>query len=274
MRAISTTGLRSAAKSPAGATPMLQWVAIHDLVVNPSYQREISPKSRRNIVRIAENFRWSFFAPVVVAPIEGGQFAIIDGQHRTTAAALCGFESVPCQIVVAEEQEQAAAFKAINANTTPVAPVALYAAALAAGEAWAAELHHVCACADVELLRVRPKGGKLRPGQTLAVSALRTCLRRYGRDTLITALQCITQTTNNAPALLTRVYLEAICRALTRVPEWRDSGLTLLSAFDRIDLAHLHAVVCAETSARAVSEALSDAIIDAMCIQLLPLAAE
>lgn len=274
MRAISTTGLRRPAKSPAGATPMLQWVAIQDLVVNPSYQRAISPKSRRNIVRIAENFRWSFFAPVVVAPVEGGRFAIIDGQHRTTAAALCGFASVPCQVVVAEEREQAAAFKAINSNTTPVSPVALFAAALAAGEAWAVELHHVCACADVELLRVRPKGGRLRPGQTLAVSALRSCLRHYGRDTLITALQCITQTTNNTPALLTRVTIEAICKALSKVPEWRDSGLTLLSAFDGIDLARLHGAVRAEASGRAVSEALSEAIIAALCTELLPLAAE
>ncbi|MGM9458169.1 hypothetical protein, partial [Lacticaseibacillus rhamnosus] len=69
MWAISTTGLKRVAKSPEGATPMLQWIAIHDLVVNHSYQREVSSKSRRNIVRIAENFRWSFFAPVVVAPI-------------------------------------------------------------------------------------------------------------------------------------------------------------------------------------------------------------
>jgi hypothetical protein len=274
MRAISTVGLTDCPKSSSGATPLLQWVAIRDLIVNGSYQRDMSPKSRRNITRIAENFRWTFFAPVVVAPVEDGKFAIIDGQHRTTAAALCGIESVPCQIVVAEECEQAAAFKAINADTTPVSPVALYAAALAAGEAWAVELDHVCACADVELLRVLPKGGRLKPGQTVAVSALRRCLRRYGRDTLITALQCVTQTTNNAPALLTRTPIEAICRALTEVPEWRDSGLRLLAAFDGIDLAGLHRAVRREEPGRPAGEALSQAIIAALCKDFLPLAAE
>ena len=37
--------------------------------------------------RIAEQFDWRLFAPVIVAPIEGGLFAVIDGQHRTHAAA-------------------------------------------------------------------------------------------------------------------------------------------------------------------------------------------
>ena len=67
-------------------------------------------------------------------PSRGGRFAIIDGQHRTTSAAIVGFESVPCQIVIAAKEEQAAAFKAINGTTTPISIMALHAAALVAGE--------------------------------------------------------------------------------------------------------------------------------------------
>jgi ParB-like nuclease domain len=74
----------------------------------------------------------SCFAPVVVSPVAGGKFAIIDGQHRTTAATLVGFDSVPCQIVIAAKEEQAAAFKAINGTTTPISIMALHAAALMA----------------------------------------------------------------------------------------------------------------------------------------------
>jgi hypothetical protein len=60
---------------------------------------------------------------------------------------------VPCQIVIATQEEQAVAFKAINASTTPISQMALHAAALVANEPAAIQIAHVCACADVELLR-------------------------------------------------------------------------------------------------------------------------
>jgi hypothetical protein len=52
---------------------MLQWIKIADLVVDPTYQRPILGKGRKNVDRIARSFSWSCFAPVVVAPIQGDQ---------------------------------------------------------------------------------------------------------------------------------------------------------------------------------------------------------
>jgi ParB-like nuclease domain len=153
MRPISTEGFEKPKAISAGAVPMLQWLKIADLVVDPAYQRPIVGKGRQNVDRIVRSFSWSCFAPVVVSPIEGGKFAIIDGQHRTTSAAILGFESVPCQVVIAAREEQAAAFKAINGTTTPISQMALHAAALVARESWAVQIAHVCACAEVELLR-------------------------------------------------------------------------------------------------------------------------
>ncbi|MEA2772249.1 MAG: hypothetical protein QOD93_5211 [Acetobacteraceae bacterium] len=75
-----------------------------------------------NIARIAEYFEWSKFSPVIVAPVEGGLFSIIDGQHRATAAALRGVPEVPCEIVHIDRTRQAEAFAAINDNTTKVPP--------------------------------------------------------------------------------------------------------------------------------------------------------
>jgi hypothetical protein len=90
-------------------------------------------QGRQNVDRIAREFSWSCFPPVVVFPVEGGKFAIIDGQHRTTSAAIVGYETVPCQIVIAAKEKQAAAFKAINGTTTPISIMALHAAARVAG---------------------------------------------------------------------------------------------------------------------------------------------
>ena len=70
----------------------------------------------------------------------------------------------------------------------------LYHAKLAAKDAHALALADVCAAADVEILRKNLIRSDIKKGQTHAVTALSRCLTLYGRDTLITALQCITQT--------------------------------------------------------------------------------
>jgi ParB-like nuclease domain len=236
LRPISTEGFQKLKSMPPGAAPMLQWLKIADLVVDPAYQRPIIGKGRQNVDRIARTFSWSCFAPVVVSPVEGGKFAIIDGQHCTTSAALVGFESVPCQIVIAAREQQAAAFKAINGTTTPISKMALHAAALVASEPWAVQIAHVCACAEVELLRYPVPTDKQSPGQTMAVGAITRCLKQYGEATLITALQCVTQTSNNQPGALSARTIKALCAVLHADPKRRDSGLALFEAFDSIDL--------------------------------------
>jgi hypothetical protein len=88
---------------------------------------------------------------------------------------------VPCQIVIAARQKQAVAFKAIDATTTPISQMALHAAALIANEPLAVQIAHVCACADVELLRYPIAIDKQSPGQTMAAGG---CLERYDEPTL------------------------------------------------------------------------------------------
>ena len=113
-----------------GAPPMLDWIEIDKLVVDEDYQRELKKANWAAIRRIASCFRWSRFSPVFVAPVEGGKFAIIDGQHRTHAAAICGFKTVPCQIVQMSKDEQAASFAAVNGMVTKITSLQLFKAAL------------------------------------------------------------------------------------------------------------------------------------------------
>ena len=119
MRTISIDGFEKLNSIFAGSAPVLEWLRIVDLVVDPTYQRPIEGNGRNEVYRIARSFLWSCFAPVVVARVENGKYAIIDGQRRTTAAALVGFDTVPCQIVVATQQEQAVACKALNGTSVP-----------------------------------------------------------------------------------------------------------------------------------------------------------
>lgn len=238
MRSIDTSGFKRPEATEPGSAPMLQWIPIADLVVDGRYQREIVGEGVRNVAKIAGAFRWSRFAPVVVSPVEGGRFAIIDGQHRTTAAALCGIESVPCQVVVATAGEQADAFKAINGATTRMQPMTIHAAAVVAGDPAALAIEDVCARAEVQILRYPVPLMKHKPGQTMAVVTLHRCLQTYGRDTLVSALQCVTQTENGKRGgLLVEAVIRSLCGVLSDNVAWRDSGEALMSAFDDIDIA-------------------------------------
>lgn len=214
-----------------GPVPMLQWIEVGKLIVDDTYQREIGYRGRLNVQHIIERFDWSKFAPVIVAPVEGDLYAIVDGQHRTTAAMVRGIEKVPCQIVLADRTQQAAAYAAVNGNITKTTPHQLFHAKLAAGDEPALELKRVCAAAGVEILRRSRTQANMEVGQTLAVGALARCLQIYGRDTLITSLHCITQTADGNPGFVRATIVEGICAALDGT-SWRDTGEALLRAMD------------------------------------------
>jgi hypothetical protein len=163
-----------------GPAPQLQWIEVDLLVVDPAYQIDIGRRGATNVRDVAEEFEWSKFAPVIVAPVEGGRFAIVDGQHRSTVAILRGLRTVPCQTVQADRTKQAEAFAAVNGNVTKTTAQQLYHARLAADDEIADRLAQVCAAAGVEITRRAFKQSDAKVGQTQAVSALMRCLGRYG----------------------------------------------------------------------------------------------
>lgn len=156
-----------------GPAPMLQWIPIANLVVDDSYQRDLKPGNWKAIMFIAEHFRWSRFSPVLVAPVEGGRFAVIDGQHRAHAALLCGVEELPCQVVQMDVREQAASFAAVNGAVTQVTLWNIYKAALAAGETWALACQRACADAGCVLMDHNASTANKRPGEIYAIQLIR-----------------------------------------------------------------------------------------------------
>lgn len=215
---------------------MLQWIRVEDLVVDDSYQRPIYGAGKNNVRKIVAEFRWSMFAPVIVAPVEGGKFAVIDGQHRATAAAIRGIESVPAQVIIADQMEQASAFQSINGQVTRMHKLALHHAALASGDPAATELTEVATAAGVTLLRYPKAVNNIEAGETMALGTIAEGLRLYGRDVVVTALTCITETENNKPGVLAAGIIRALCSVLAANATWREGGSKLLEAFDEIDL--------------------------------------
>ena len=240
LRAIDPAPFRARYTGPAsevGERPELQWLKIARLRIDPRYQREIGRRGADNIVAIAPRFQWAKFTPVVVAPIEGGLFAIIDGQHRATAAALRGFEQVPCVIINVDQAAQADAFVAINANVTAMTPLQLHQARLAAGDESASALTAVCSEAGVTICRYPVPANKMQPGETLAVAMLQSVLDKYGREILIAALSCITKTRRGNPGMIRKQIVEALCAVLEAEPELAADRKSLIFRMQTFDFA-------------------------------------
>lgn len=175
--------------SEAGAVPEFGWRAISELVVDDRYQRPITRSGQRNIIKIAENFKWSHFSPVVCTPIEGGKYAIIDGQHRTHAAAMCGFTSVPCMITLVTTEEAASVFKAVNANITRVNAGHVARAALVAREQWVVDLCRIAESGGCKVFFTNPSGKDRIVGGIYAINTFRSLIKPDNHDVIITALR-------------------------------------------------------------------------------------
>ncbi len=192
-RAIDITGY-SVDRVEPGPAPVLQWLPIADLVIDDTYQRPLGRKNWAAIRAIAANFRWSRFGPILAAPVEGGRFAVIDGQHRAHAAAICGFEKVPGMLVQVDVAEQGRAFSWINTQTIKVSVYQVFKADLAGGVDWAVRADRAVAAAGCKLLQNHPSSADKKPGQVPCVGLIRGLIGA-GMDGAITAaLAALTMT--------------------------------------------------------------------------------
>jgi hypothetical protein len=208
---LSLDGLKAPEPRPHGAVGALQWLTVADLRVDRSYQRDIRAQGRRKIMQIAAEFDWSAFSPVICAAVEGGVYAIIDGQHRATAAMLIGIEKVPCLIVIADRARQAKSFASINGTITRMNSYSIYRAARAAGDETVLAIDALCASCGVRVLTGPRELSRLKPGDTLAVSALRIAYDRFGPAILRKALTAIMAPGDVSVGLIKPQVLNGLC---------------------------------------------------------------
>lgn len=183
-RTIDITGMTpvTPASQPA---PQLMWIEIDQLVIDDRYQRPLSISNIAAIKRIASEFRWSRFSPVLVAPVEGGKYALIDGQHRAHAAALCGYERIPAMVALVAPEEQALAFIEINTRQIRVSSYSVYRAALTAGESWAVRCCKAVSDGGCRLMRSKYSQNSKKPGMVFAVTLIRRLIDA-GKDQAVT----------------------------------------------------------------------------------------
>ena len=184
-RGIHVDGKPTFAPEP-GPAPMLNWLPIDKLIVDEAYQRPLGKNNWASIAKIAANFQWSHFSPVLVAPIQGGLFAIIDGQHRCHAAAMCGITEVPAMVVQVGIEEQSRAFAQVNSQAIRVTMFHVLKAALSAKEDWALRADAAVAGGGCRLMVYHPSAANKQAGEIYSVALIRR-LVEAGKDEAITA---------------------------------------------------------------------------------------
>lgn len=171
--------------------PMLIWAPIDQLVIDRRYQRGLTARGRLSIQKIADEFDWRKFQPILVAPADGGRLAVVDGKHRAHAAALVGLKAVPAMTVAMTLSEQAAGFAAVNRDRVKISLPQIYRAELAAGTGWAIECHHAVDAAACTLLTYTPSSQSRRPGDVTAHSLLRKMVESGESAAITTGLKAI-----------------------------------------------------------------------------------
>lgn len=264
---VSLPGLENIAPPPSfGPAPDLRWIGIERLVVDPDYQRDLNRQSMRHIKSIAERFDWRLFSAVIVSPIPGGQFAIVDGQHRTTAAALCGIDHVPCQVIQADPGMQARAFEAINGKVIQVTKLAQYKAALMAEDPAALQMRAICEKAGLRLLTSN-YGDKCKAGDTLAYNAVASICRRFAEGSAVYLLRCARATVTKNGVYVRTQTIAALAAVLGDIrPEWQQSPefLQVCGSIDQEAAFQRARQVAAYGSGIKMVDAMSAEIISAM----------
>lgn len=223
------------APDPSGNRGRLEEIAISRLGVDMTYQRDMGTTSMKNILRICNGFSWTKFLPVIVVPHEDG-FAIVDGQHRVTAAATLGITSVPCYVLEASYIEAAAAFAAINGQTTKIMPVDIWFSRLACRDPEALATKRVLDAAGVRITR---KKTHWHVGETDRISVIERARKTFGDNLLITILQCITETGDGNPRMLTGMVINGIGKAIETKTSLLEQPSVLFRIMDDLCLAEI-----------------------------------
>lgn len=231
---ISTDRFRPVAR-PKEPAPTLVWLEISSLVVDHRYQREITPAGSRAIQKIAESFTWAKFEPILATCVEGFRFAIVDGQHRVHAAAVCGLSHVPAMVVPMSLTEQALGFAAVNRDRIRIDNMHIYRAELAAGDRNAIAARDAVLNANCRLATANSSSLLKKPGVIYAVGLIRKMVRQGEAEAVTAGLRAIRESEAGqesesyiGPVLKLWLQMLAENQLFLRLP--------LAAIFDEVDL--------------------------------------
>lgn len=195
-----------------GAMPVVELVPPGDLLVDETYQRNLSERSVSLIRRIVAEWSWAAFKPPVVVRVDGG-LHVLDGQHTAIAAASHpGISKIPVLVVDAPEAaDRASAFVRHNRDRVQITKPQVYYAMLAAGDEDALTIAQACERAGARILKTPPARGIYEPGDCMAIGTLYQILGKRYAIGLRRVLQICAEA-NLAP--ISAMFLKAVATVL------------------------------------------------------------
>lgn len=173
-----------------GPKPTLLWVKPTDLLVDATYQRDLSRQSLTLIRKMAKELAWNRMKPPVVVMVDKG-FHVVDGQHTAITAATIGIAEIPVFVVhAASVTDRARAFVGHNTDRITVSSIAIWRALLGAGDPEAVDVDSVCKRSGV---RIRTMNQTVTPaeGDTMAVGVIHSLVRNRGALLARQVLECL-----------------------------------------------------------------------------------
>jgi hypothetical protein len=171
--------------------PSLEWIAPTSLLVDATYQRDLSDRSMKLIKRMVGEFAWNRMKPPIVVKTGPASLHIIDGQHTAIAAATLRIPEIPVFVVNAVEvDERARAFVGHNTDRVTVSSFDIYRALLASGDPDAQDVDNVCRRAGVRIRLISPSSA-IAEGDTAAIGVVRSLVKRRGVIPARKVLQCL-----------------------------------------------------------------------------------
>lgn len=151
------------------------------LLVDETYQRNLSERSVSLIRKMVGHWDWRSFQPPLCVRTRLG-LHIVDGQHTAIAAVTHpAIKTIPILVIEAPEvADRARAFIGRNRDRITVTTTQLHSAAVTAGDPDAVTVHQVCERAGVKILKNPPGMAIFKPGESLAVSTIAALVNRRG----------------------------------------------------------------------------------------------
>ncbi len=150
-----------------------------NLRVDERYQRELSQRSRRLILRMVTGWDWMAFKPPIVAQTEEPEvFDVVDGQHTAIGAASHPqVGNIPALLISPDDLAgRAMSFVKHNRDRITVSKVDEFVALIAAGDDHAVDVKNTCDRHGITIHRTRPN--KWDVGDTMSVTVVSDLVRR------------------------------------------------------------------------------------------------
>lgn len=255
IKPMSFPDLTPAAASDFGQKPIAKWIAPTSLMVDGTYQRDLSERSIRLIRRTIETFRWNRYKPPIAVQTGPATLHVIDGQHTAIIAATLKIPEILILIVSADSvDERARAFVGHNLDRIKVTPFDIYRALLASGDPDAVDVDNVCKRAGVRIRLISPSSA-IAEGDTAALGLVRRLVKKRGVIPARKVLQCLVKA-KRAP--ITGAEILAAERIICE--ERKDIDLDELTAAIRVEGGEglTKAIVKAKTSGTAIFREVAD----------------